>query len=96
MINYLELFDVYWALKLWGYFLRGLCVPARCDNTVASVMVGDLRGTLPHVPLLKEILRLQLLYDVRFKVRYIDTKANILSDLVSRGEENKFLEARNA
>jgi hypothetical protein len=96
MINYLELFAVYWALKLWGYLLRSLCVPARCDNTVACVMVGDLRGTLPHVPLLKEILRLQLLYDVRFRVRYIKTKDNILSDLVSRGEEDKFFEARTA
>jgi hypothetical protein len=46
--------------------------------------------------LLKEILRLQLLFDVRSKVRYINTKDNILSDLVSRGEEDKFLEARTA
>jgi len=90
MINYLELFAIYWALRLWGYLLRGFCIPARCDNTVACVMVGDLRGTLPHVPLLKEILRLQLHYDVRFKVRYIDTKANILSDLCSRDEMDAF------
>ena len=96
MINYLELFALYWALQLWGHLLRGFCIPARCDNTVACVMVGDLRGTLPHVPLLKEILRLQLLHDVRFKVRYIDTKANILSDLTSRGEMVAFHEARKS
>jgi hypothetical protein len=97
MINYLELFAVYWALRVWGgpFCEASVFQHRRCDNTVTCVMVGDLRGTLAHVVLLKEILRLQLRYDVRFKLRYINTKDNTLSDLASRGETEQFLRARD-
>jgi hypothetical protein len=64
-INYLELFAVFWALKLWGSRLSGMIIPMWVDNTTALAMANKLKGTTVHIPLLRRILALCVRFNVR-------------------------------
>lgn len=95
-INYLELFAVYWALTKWGSRLHGMTIPMWVDNTAAIAMSNQFKGTQVHVRLLKQILALCVTFNVRIYARYINTKDNVLADLLSRGDLPAFHRARQA
>ena len=83
-INYLELFAVYWSLKLWGDSMRGMTFVLNTDSQAVRGMITKLWGDGVFIPLLKQILLLCTHYDVRFKAIWLSSKANILSDTLSR------------
>ena len=85
-INYLELFAGYWFIKLWGSRLRGHTLLCRSDSSATVGMLKRLWGKAPFVPLLKRIFELLVRYDLALDVHLIGTKANLLADLLSRGE----------
>ena len=89
-INYLELFAAYWFLRLWGERLRGHCVVCHTDSTVVEGMLKHLSGQPTFIPLLKEILRMLVSFDVSLDVHRIGTKENVLADALSRGAIQEF------
>eukprot|EP00854_Cymbomonas_tetramitiformis_P034178 gene34178-biopygen18299 len=91
-INYLELFVIFWALKLWGHLLRGCKIVLWSDNEAARLMTENLWGKATFVPLLKEILLLSVKHDLRIVTKRISSKANGLADALSRSEMGRFFE----
>ena len=83
-INYLELYVIYHALHLWGDRLIGCEVLIWTDNTTAEACVRDLWGRSTFIPLLKEIWKLSVKFDVRVKPVPIRSKVNVESDSLSR------------
>eukprot|EP00854_Cymbomonas_tetramitiformis_P034429 gene34429-biopygen29549 len=95
-INYLELFVIFWALKLWGHLLRGCKIVLWSDNESARLMTENLWGKATFIPLLKEILLLTVKHDLRIVTRRISSKANGLADALSRSEMSRFFELLRA
>ena len=95
-INYLELFVIFWALRLWGHLLRGCKIVLWSDNEAARMMTENLWGKATFVPLLKEILLLTVKHDLRIVTRRISSKANGLADALSRSEMSRFFELLRA
>ena len=54
-INYLELFAVYWALRLWGPSMQGFRMCLWTDSMVVRGMMRKFWGTAPFIPLLKVV-----------------------------------------
>lgn len=92
-INYLELFAAFWFLRLWGPRLRGHCIVCMSDNTATVGMLRSLWGTSTFIPLLKQILRLLVRYDLALDVHWIDTVGNLIADTLSRGAMAEFYAA---
>ena len=87
-INYLELFTIYWALKLWGSSLRNLCVPLFTDNQAALGMLKNMSSSSAvFIRLLKEIHVMLLRWNLRLSMHYIRSADNVLADSLSRGGE---------
>ncbi|KAK3262252.1 hypothetical protein CYMTET_28882 [Cymbomonas tetramitiformis] len=91
-INYLELFVIFWALKLWGHLLRGCKIVLWSDNEAARLMTENLWGKATCVPLLKEIVLLSVKHDLRIVTKRISSKANGLVDALSKSEIRRFFE----
>eukprot|EP00854_Cymbomonas_tetramitiformis_P000285 gene285-biopygen197 len=91
-INYLELFVIFWALKLWGHLLRGCKIVLWSDNEAAQLMTENLWGKATFIPLLKKILLLTLKHDLRIVTKRISSKANGLADALSRSKMGRFFE----
>ena len=89
-INYLELFAAYWFIRTWGARLRGLRLLCRTDNTATAAMLRRLWGQATFIPLLKEIFRLLVRFDMELEVHWIGTKDNLLADCLSRGAIGEF------
>jgi len=89
-INYLELFVLYFAFTKWGPRLAGMTVTVWTDNTATLGMVTHLWGTTTFIPLLKQLWLLMVRYDIRIRAKYISTKANVISDALSRGDWKVF------
>jgi hypothetical protein len=89
-INFLELFAAYWFLQLWGARLRGHCIVCMSDNSATVGMLTSLWGTSTFIPLLKQILRLLVRYDLALDVHWIDSDSNIITDTLSRGAMVEF------
>ncbi|KAK3270607.1 hypothetical protein CYMTET_20998 [Cymbomonas tetramitiformis] len=83
-IIYLELFTVWWTVALWGPQLAGRTVVVRIDNQCALQHVDKLWGPVEYLPLLEQIFYVCVKYDVRLRPVYINTKDNLLTDLLSR------------
>jgi hypothetical protein len=85
-VNYLELFAAYWALCKWGKELAGHLVVLHIDSMVALYCLQSMSSkTLVFIPLLRAIAKLLLQHDIRLKLTYISTTANVLADSLSRG-----------
>jgi len=89
-INYLELFAAYWFLRTWGERLKGHCIVCHTDSMSVKGMLRNMFGKATFIPLLKEILRLTVRYDVSLDVHYVWTKHNVLADSLSRGAVKEF------
>ncbi|KAK3260900.1 hypothetical protein CYMTET_30167 [Cymbomonas tetramitiformis] len=83
-INYLELFAVWWAVVLWGHKMSGRTVVVNIDNQSAMYQVGNWWGPVAYLPLLRQIFFVCAKHDIRLQPKYINTKDNLLADLLSR------------
>jgi hypothetical protein len=83
-INYMEVFAGFWFLKEWGPRLRGRTLVCYTDNTTAQSAMMKLTSTPTFVRLLKQIHLLLVRYDIRLDLHYLESKANVLSDTLSR------------
>eukprot|EP00854_Cymbomonas_tetramitiformis_P004192 gene4192-biopygen4129 len=91
-INYLELFSVFWALKLWGEVLRGLTVVLITDNTPTKGMLEKWRCTPDFRKLLRAVFKQCVCFDVRFIVEWVPSKENQFADALSRKEMSLFFD----
>ena len=92
-INYLEIYVIWYALYLWGEQLRGCEVLVWTDNTTAEANVRDLWGKGTFIPVLKEIWKLLVHYDMRVRPVPIRSKVNVESDALSRQDWVRFAES---
>ncbi|KAK3234330.1 hypothetical protein CYMTET_55411 [Cymbomonas tetramitiformis] len=91
-INYLELFLVFSALKLWGEVLRGLTVVLITDNTPTKGMLEKWRCTPDFRKLLRAVFKQCVCFDVRFNVEWVPSKENQFADALSRKEMSLFFD----
>eukprot|EP00854_Cymbomonas_tetramitiformis_P034366 gene34366-biopygen27210 len=66
-INYLELFEIFWALTKWGHLLRGCKTVLWSDNEAGRRMTENPWKKATFAPLLKEILHSVADYEARFE-----------------------------
>eukprot|EP00854_Cymbomonas_tetramitiformis_P005394 gene5394-biopygen5398 len=95
-ITYLELFAVWWALVLWGHRMSGTTVVVRIDNQSAMHQVGSWWGPVAYLPLRRQIFFVCTRHDIRLQPVYINTKDNLLADLLSRLDMPRFLAEHKA
>lgn len=101
-INELELGCAALSAKLWGPRLAGLSIYMHIDNEAAkSVMNSGTGRCAPMMVAQRELALDQLKHGFRLRGEYIDTKANVLGDSLSRFHERGqaerfFAHARNA
>ncbi|KAK3265104.1 hypothetical protein CYMTET_26194 [Cymbomonas tetramitiformis] len=93
-INYLELFSVFWAVRLWAERLSGLTVVLITDNTPTKGMLDRWTGTAAFRPLLREIFLLLVQWDIRLRVKWVPSKVNTFADALSRQEWQLFYQLR--
>lgn len=90
-INYLETFAGWWTLERWGERLRGCTVVCETDNRTAQAVFQRLSGTPTMMPLVREIIKTCMKYNIRLSMYRIGTKENKLADLLSRGDARLFV-----
>ena len=95
-INYMELFAVWWAMVLWGHRMSGTTVVVKIDNQSAMYQVGSWWGPVAYLPLLRQIFFVCAQHDIRLQPVYINTKDNLLADLLSRLDMPRFLAEHKA
>ena len=100
-IAHLELFAIIIAIKTWVKLLKGKKIVIQCDNMacVNIVNTGKTRNS-KLAELLRELAYFSGLHDIWIKLEYIDTKSNVLPDLLSRwhngvGARHKFKSITN-
>jgi len=85
-VNYLELFAAYWALSKWKRDLAGHLVVLHIDSMVALYCLESMSSkTLVFIPLLRVIAKILMRHDIKLKLTYISTTANVIADCLSRG-----------
>ena len=92
-INYMELYAVDIAIQKWAGCLRGCSVIARTDNSSVHSWLKKLKVKTrnPAVSkLLQRICRRLAEFDLHVIPEWLDTKANILADALSRGKYDRF------
>lgn len=90
-IEVCELMAVATAIALFAKYLRNRRVIVFCDNQAVMHMINKATSSCKKcMHLLRLITAVSLQYNVRIFSRYIDTKANILSDLLSRNKIARF------
>lgn len=91
-IEVCEMMALATAVVLFSKYLENRRVVIWCDNQAVMHMVNTATSSCKKcMYLLRIITATQLKYNVRYFSRYIDTKSNILSDLLSRNRANRFL-----
>jgi hypothetical protein len=71
---------------MWGQQLAGRLVVLQIDSMVVLYCLESISSkTLVFIPLLRAIADILLLLDIRLKLTYVSTTANILADCLSRG-----------
>lgn len=93
-INYLELFTVFWFLQKFGRYISGYTLPFMEDNTVTEYVLKNMTGSARFIPLLKQIQKLIIRYDIKLLPIRVKSKDNLLADMLSRGDMAGFLRAR--
>ena len=94
-INYKELFAIWWALLLWGDELRDRALILHCDNDFARFAVNNrwTRADGLTMSLLRHMAVYMADYNIRLTVIYIQSKANTLSDALSRDDQTAYAQA---
>ena len=92
-IEYLELLGVTAALLTWGHMIQNDRVVVFCDNqAVVSMINSSVSSCKNCMYLLRLVMLNNLVYNRRVYAKYISTKANDLSDALSRLQFNRFWE----
>ena len=89
-IAFLELWAGYMWIRRFASPLRGCTVVVHSDNTNVVAMLRRRCGVGPFRPLLAEIRRMLLRWDVELDVHWISTKANGLADALSRADWQRY------
>ena len=90
-IGYLELYAACVGIFLWAPRLRNGRYQIWCDNQAACRMINTGVSKCKNCQYLLKMLTLNnLIYNRRVFAEYVDTKANHLSDKLSRLRVNKF------
>lgn len=90
-IEVCELFAAAIAITIFSKFLANRRVTIFCDNQAVMHMLNKATSSCKKCMfLLRVITGVSLRYNVRFFARFIDTKLNILSDLLSRNKIYRF------
>ena len=92
-INYMELYAVDIAIHKWAACLRGCSIVARTDNTSVYSWLKKLKvkARNPAISkLLQRICSRLAEFDLNVIPEWLDTKANILADALSRGNYDRF------
>ena len=90
-INWRELHVAVKSIATWGPRLAGRYVIFHIDNSAAGCIISRMYSPIPD---LMELLRQWALlvehHSVQVRVEYISTHDNLLADLLSRGDLNRF------
>ena len=100
-IEYREQYAMWWAVLTWGPLFRHRhLLWHQQDNTIVEANVNRMGAKNPiHMRLLRHLFRVAARENMRHKATRITSEANILADLLSRGQPREFAEAlaaRNA
>ena len=94
-IAYLELLGLCTGIYIWAEKLANLRVVVQCDNTSVRDMVNagaSASGCKNCMYLLRLLTLINLRYNTRVFVQYIETKKNSLADSLSRMDFKKFFD----
>lgn len=92
-IEVAELIGVTAAIALWAPELANQRVIIRCDNQAVVYMINKASSSCKKCMfLLRLITMICMKTNTRFFCKYIDTKANLFSDLLSRTKIDKFFQ----
>eukprot|EP00854_Cymbomonas_tetramitiformis_P034202 gene34202-biopygen20086 len=94
-INYLELFAVWWAVVRWGHRMSGRTVVVNIDNQSGMYWIGSWWGPVEYLRLLRQNF-VCAKHDIHLHPKYINTKDNLLADLLARLDMPRFLVEHNA
>ena len=90
-IAYLELYALVVGAVLWLHHFKNRRIYLFCDNISVVHMVNKTTSSCPQCMVLIRILVLHsMIHNVRVFAKYINTKANVLADHLSRLRINKF------
>ena len=95
-ITYLELYAVTAAILAWGHKLANKRCIIFCDNIGACGIINHMSSTCKNcMVLVRLIVYHQMVHNCRFFARWVSTKLNGPSDLLSRLKVDKFLKTVN-
>ena len=90
-IEYLELYAVTVAVMLWIHKFQNRKVALFCDNMSVVHMLNNTTSSCKNcMILIRIIVLLSLKYNVRVSAKHVTTKANKISDLLSRLKISSF------
>ena len=90
-IEFLELFAVTVSVQLWLHTVKNRTIRLYCDNDAVVKMLRKSSSSCKKcMILIRKITLLCLEYNVKIKAKHVGTKANAISDALSRGQMNRF------
>ena len=90
-IEYLELFGIIAAILTWGHLIKNRRIVLYCDNTAVVGMINNMSSSCRNcMHLLRLLVLNNLINNRRVFAKYINTKANYLSDSLSRMQFSRF------
>lgn len=92
-INFLELFCVYYWVRLYGRSCSGCTVVIHVDNTAAMGMIEHMCGPMEYMAILRPLRQMLIRFDLRLRPVYITSKDNAISDALSRQDMPAFYNA---
>ena len=92
-IEYLELYALVAGILTWEFKLRNMRLFVKCDNQAVIAMVNSMSSTCPQCMYLIRVLVLNnLKFNRHIFATFVSSKQNHLSDALSRGKIQKFLQ----
>lgn len=90
-IQFLKLFAVVATVDMWGSHIENKRVTAYCDNQAVVHMVNNGVSSCRFcMILIRRLTLLTMKHNIKFGLRYIETKANNLADSLSRMDFARF------
>lgn len=90
-IQFLELYALAVAIKLWGYNFKNRRIEVKCDNESVVNMVNNSTSKCPQCMCLIRILtQCSMEYNIRVFAKHLGSKANAIADALSRNQMKRF------
>lgn len=90
-IQFLELYALVVAIRLWGQNFSNRRIEINCDNESVVAMVNHSTSKCPFCMILIRMLtRYSMQTNVRVFAKHLGTKQNAVADALSRNNMNKF------